>query len=123
MGTTALSALATRIKGGVLRRGQMSIKDIQERSKTLGLSAEETKSAIAELYNDYDLITVEGTVYKKRVYNNMVAEDFWEHCPFVTEQERTCNRQGWKTDECKRLLMTPAELHKEKRNIEEELGL
>lgn len=37
------------------------------------------------------------------------SRNFWEHSSLITDQERACYFDGFKTQECKELLWTPAE--------------
>jgi hypothetical protein len=105
METTAQNALTDRIALGVMRRKRVSIKDIKDRAIQLGFSMLDLEEAMEQLKNDP----------RVRVYDTEIidtCEDFWLFCPFVSDTERQCHKDGWVSDECKELLMTPQERHK-----------
>lgn len=105
METTAQNALTDRIALGVMKRKRGSMKDIKDRALSLGFSMLALEESIEQLKNDP----------RVRVYDHEIVdtcEDFWLFCPFVSDKEQQCHKDGWVSDECKELLMTPQELHK-----------
>jgi hypothetical protein len=93
---------AQKVADGVRRRKRMSIKDIKDRAVSLGYTMSDVEMALP---------LMKGV----RVYENEVldiTEDFFCNCPFLSDEEVECQRTGWKSQECQRLLMTTAEIKK-----------
>jgi len=120
--------LKARIKTYILSQGQVLMSDLFNLGKRR-YQKHEMHAAIALLNKDKDIAKkVKGTdvLYSKKLppkprakpmlapiryteEDRRQARDFWEHSPLVTDEERACYYEGFKSQACKELLWTPAE--------------
>jgi len=47
--------------------------------------------------------------YKYTKEERVYADTIWDTCLFITDEERTCARNRWQGERCKKLLYTPAD--------------
>ena len=92
-------SLAERIIEAVLRKKKMPVSAIEPRAIELGYSRTDIQTAMSIIEKDERVGIHEGVVYE-------LSELFWEFCPFVSDAEKECQRNGWKGTECERISYT-----------------